>query len=371
VRFLLLFIVCLFFWQLPVQAGLRIGIILPLSGKEAQRGEAIRAFLLELNQRFYLRHGLHFDLRFYDSKAKPSRVSKLVKEAFFDGVGAIIGPFNPAGASHLYQAAQKFKIPVVITTGEINPIKYLREPIGPVFRTGLSSRMAVKVIYRCLQRQGFHRIGLLLTNDAFGREGERWLTAYATEYAIKIVAKRYFGTHDTDVTVHLRALLSCEAVVCWAPPRSSAIVARNLSQEALNLPVFFSHQVAWEGFLRREAGLYGRPFVGAAFLAGDAAPIDPQISVLYQAFRQRFDFLRDPVLAAFADAFLFVKIGALRAGYAYWSRGLEQAGLVRGLTGLYFLSKDDHYGLLPGSVGVFRYRWSGYDPVCPPRAGVL
>ncbi len=368
----LVFVFIFFFLlQVSAEAALRIGVILPLSGKQAARGEAIRAFLLELNQYFYRHHGLHFDLRFYDSQARPSRMAKLVEKAFFEGAETIIGPLNPDGARPLYQAARKLRLPVVITAGEINPVKYLREPIGPVFRTGLSSRTAVKVIYRCLQRKGYHRIGLLLTNDSFGREGEKWLLAYATEFAVKIVAKRYFGVHDTDVTVHLRALLSCDAVVCWAPPRSSWVVARNLSREALNLPVFFSHLVAEEGFLRANAGLYGRPFVGAAFLAGEKAPVDQGVYALFRSFRERFGFPRDPALAAFADAFLFVKIGAVRAGYTHWVRGLERVGLVRGLTGLYFLSTDDHYGLLPGSVGVFRYQWSEYDPVCPPKAGVL
>jgi len=370
VRFVLVLIFFLLL-QMPAWAGLKIGVVLPLSGKEARRGETIRDFLLELNQRFYLRHGLHLKLLFYDSKGKPSRAVKAVEDAFFDGVRVIVGPLKPECAPRFYEKARSLGLPMVVTAGEINPMKYLREPPGPIFRTGVSSRAAVKTLYRCLKRRGYHRVGLLLTNDAFGREGEKWLKAYATEYAIKIVTKRYFGVHDTDVTVHLQALLSCEAVICWAPPRSSFVVARNLSQEAFNLPVFFSHLVAWEGFLRESQGLYGRPFVGAAFLAEDNAPVDPEALAVWRSFVNRYDVLRDPALAAFADALIFIKTGALRAGYRYWVRGLEKTGLVRGLTGLYFLSTDDHYGLLPGSVGVFRYQWLRYEPVCAPQAGVL
>ncbi len=363
----------IFLWSLLLGvawADFKVGVILPLSGLESERGRIIRDFLLELNQELTWNQGLALKLRFYDSKGHPAYLSLLVEEALFDDVDLLIGPLIPQGAEELVRKARDLELPVIITSGEVNPIKYLKGPLGPVFRTGLSTRLAVKALYRCLKQKGIRHVGLLISTDAFGREGERWLMAYATENAIKILKKSYFGVDDTDVSLQLRDLLSCEAVICWAPPGASNMVAKNLARENLKLPVYFSHVVAREGFLRKTPFLQGRPFVGVAFYSG--RPLVNKVAYrVLKNFLLQHGYPRDPALAAYGDALIFVWKGVLKGGFKHWVQGLESLGLVRGLTGLYFLSKDDHYGLLPGSVGVYFYRWSTFKAVCYPKEGLL
>ena len=267
--------------------------------------------------------------------------------------------------------ARRLALPAIITSGDFHPVKELGKPFGPYFRTGLSPRAAVKVLYRCLKKKGYHRIGLLLTKDDFGREGERWLLAYATEYALKIVGKRYFSRHDTDVSVHLESLLEAEAIVCWASKEAAARVAQNAAFNHFAIPIFFPHVVAGEPFLRKNAGLYGRPFVGAAFLSEKGFSGAPGLKDLFERLRLEGLLFRDPIFASYADALLFLRAGLKLGGAKGWVRGLERAGLVKGLTGLYFLSRDDHYGLLPASVGVFRYRGNQYEPLCLPSPNIF
>ena len=361
------------FWFLfvgPSFALLKIGVVLPLSGAEAQRGRVIRDFLLELNQELIWKEGLSFQLNFYDSQSDPLSLDDLIEEALFDDMDLLIGPLLPQGAEIMVQKARDLNFPVLITSGEVNPIKYLKRPPGPIFRTGVSTRFAVKALYRCLKRKRIKRVGLLLSTDAFGREGERWLMAYATENAIKIVKKAYFGVHDTDISHQLQTLLSCEAVICWAPKQASNMVARNLAQASMKLPVYFSHVVAQERFLKQAPFLQGRPFVGVAYYSRRPL-VNRLANRVLQRFLSRTNSPRDPALAAYGDALIFLWKGVLKAGYKNWPQGLESLGLVRGLTGLYFLSKDDHYGLIPGSLGVYRYRWSRFELVCAPKEGFL
>ncbi len=344
----------------PTWAKLRAGVILPLSGKETVKGQALKGWLEELRLRFFP----SISLIFYDSKGKCRTMRKIVEEAYWDGVKVLIGPFDPSCAPELLKETRLFSMPIIVTSGEFYPVKEIGRPFGPYFRTGISSRAAVKVLYRCLKKKGLKNIGLLLTKDRFGKEGEKWLLAYAVEYGLRIQDKRYFGVHDTDVSYHLEALLGCEAVICWAPPKAAAKVAENLATYNFGLPVFFPHFVARENFLLKNAGLYGLPFVGASFLA-EKGLYPQKIRRFFERWRKKAGTLRDPIFAAYTDALLFLQKG-LWHNRRNWVRGLEKAGLVKGLTGLYFLSTDDHYGLIPGSVGVFRYEGTEFRPLCKP-----
>ena len=341
-------------------AGLKAGVVLPLSGRDAFQGQALKDWLEEVKFRFTP----SINLVFYDSEGKCGRLQKIVDQAYWDEVDVLIGPLNPSCVPELLKEARLLAIPAIITSGEFHPVKEIGKPLGPYFRTGLSSRAAVKALYSCLRKGRIKKIGLLLTQDAVGREGEKWLLSYALEYGLQIEGKRYFGVHDTNISYHVEAFLGCEAVICWAPPETAARVAESLAAQNFGLPVYFPHFVAKEAFLRDHAGLYGRPFVGAAFLAG-RGPFPPKIRRFYERWRKETEVLRDPAFAAYTDALLFLREG-LRRNRRRWLKGLEKAGLVKGLTGLYFLSTDDHYGLIPGSVGVFRYRWFKYVPVCRP-----
>ncbi|WP_169352791.1 ABC transporter substrate-binding protein [Thermodesulfatator atlanticus] len=351
-------------------AALKVGVVLPLSGKDAQAGQELQLWITDLS-RYFAKKGVYFELFFFDSQGNPYRIKKVVENAFFKRIDVLIGPFTGSCAGPLVKEAKSLNIPVIITAGEINPIKFLRNPLGPVFRTGISTRAAVKVLYHCLQKQGIHRIGLLLTKDPIGQEGEKWLTAYATEHAIKITKKRYFGVSDTDVSYHLEQMLDCEAVVCWAPPRSCANVARNVFRQGYKIPIYFPHFVADEPFLRENQNLYAFPFVGAAFLTPDKFPGDKNILNLWLTFHSAFGIPYRASFASYADALIFLTHAVKKGGYRHWLRELDKLGLVKGLTGLYFLSTDDHYGLIAPSAGVFSYDGFNYEAVCKPQRGIF
>jgi len=367
----LLFWLWLFFLYASPAVALRVGLVIPLSGSEGKEGVILRLWAGELAQFFYRTEGIRLELIPLDSRGRPSHIPSLMKEAFLSGVEVLIGPARPECALILAKEAKKWHIPLILTAGEINPIKQLRRPPGIIFHTGLTTRAAVKVLYHCLKKKGYHQIGLLISTDSWGKEGEKWLQAYAAEYGLRIKKTRYFGPYDTDVTFHLEALLDTEAVVCWASPWASLTVARNIDQMGLKLPVYFSHHISPEGFLRTYPALLGKPFVGAAFLAPeDLFPGNKALYELLINFVHRENLTYDLSLAALADAFVFLKNG-IENGQGNLVKGLEKTGLIKGVTGLYFVSPDDHYGLLPATVGVYKYEALSYEPVCRPRAGVL
>ncbi len=363
---LLFLIVGLLFWTTPLWAYLKVGVVLPLSGVQTREGQVLQDWVNVLTSALWSPGSIQ--LVFLDSQGKASRMPAVVKEAFVQGVDVLIGPARPTGAPLLAQEAQKLDLPLILTAGEINPIKQINHPIGKVFRTGLSTRAAVKVLFHCLHQKGFHQIGLLISNDYWGREGQHWLEAYAAEYTLKIKATRFFGPKDTDVTFQLNSLLDTQAIVCWAGPWASLTVARNADQLGLKIPIFFSHHISPEGFLQTYPELQGKPFVGAAFLAPRAFFYgNAQIYDLLKEFVRTENITYDLSLASWADAFLLLKRGEEFALHHRLAKGLTKVGLLKGITGYYFISADDHYGLLAPTVGVYQYQDLTYEPVCKPN----
>ncbi len=369
-RLVLLSLLLFFIFPSWLWAGLRVGVVLPLSGVNAREGQILKAWVETIVTHLWSPDEI--ELVFLDSQGRPSLMSNLVKEAFLKDVQVLVGPARPECAAPLAQKARKLRLPLIVTSGEVNPIKQIYHPMGPVFRTGLSTRAAVKVLLHCLHKKGYKEIGLLISDDFWGHEGQRWLEAYAAEYALKIKKIRVFGPQDTDVTFHLEALLDTQAVVCWAGPWASLTVARNINQMGLKLPVFFSHFISAEGFLQSYPALQGKPFVGAAFLAPqDSFVGNKQLYTLLKQFVLAQDITYDLSLAAWADAFIFLKKGLEHAAGQGLVKGLEKVGLLKGVTGYYFLSPDDHYGLMPATVGVYRYQALTYEPVCLPSKGIF
>ncbi|AEH45176.1 Extracellular ligand-binding receptor [Thermodesulfatator indicus DSM 15286] len=359
----------LFLAQTAAWAALKIGVVLPLSGEQAHFGNQLKLWLEEVNQTL-ARQGVSFDLVYLDSRGSPSNIRKVVEDALWQKVNVLIGPLMPTCADVLVREARLYGLPVIVTSGEINPIKYLRNPPGPVFRTGISTRLAVKALYHCLKNRGIHKIGLLLTRDPFGREGEKWLYAYATEFALKIVKKRYFGVFDTDVTQHLEDMLDCDAIICWAPARSSLQVLKNIHRTSYAIPVYFSHIVDDEIFLKETS--FNMPFVGPAFFyQGKNFPGDKNLLNVWLTYKQQYDLPDNIYFGAFADALIFLKEAIKKGGYNHWLKSMDRLRVVKGLTGIYFLSPDDHYGLISASLGVFQYNGFNFEPICKPQKGVF
>ncbi len=356
----------------PVSAIIKVGLVIPFSGIESKEGIILENWANKLTSFISNSTGIKIELVLFDTQAKPIYIPAIVKKAFLSNVQVLIGPLNPECATILVQEANKWKIPLILTAGEINPIKQIKKPPGQIFRVGLTSREAVKALYHCLKKKGYHQLGLLISTDNFGKVGETWLKAYAAEYGLNIKKIRYFSPYDTDVTAHLEALLDTEAVVCWAGPWASITVARNINQLGLKLPVYFSHYICAESLLQDYPSLTDKPFVGAAFLAPNELSIeDNDVYKLLKMFLMRENLTYDPYLTTLADAFIFLKKGLENTDPKNFVKTLENVGLIKGLTGFYFLSPDDHYGLLPATVGVFKYQEKFYKPVCQPKADIL
>jgi len=80
----------------------------------------------------------------------------------------------------------------------------------------------------------------------------------AKKFGIQIISDDTYGPKDTDMTAQLTKIRGSktQALICWGTNPGPAIIARNVKQLGLHMPLYMSHGVSSKKFIE---------------LAGDAA----------------------------------------------------------------------------------------------------
>ncbi|QJA06023.1 ABC transporter substrate-binding protein [Thermosulfurimonas marina] len=336
----ILLCVVFFLWPWALQA-FTVGA---LFGTETPEAELARILASQARLR-----GHALQVKFYDPSGEPQRIFPLVRRAREEGVRFLLGPLDPRLQSEALTAAQAYRLPLILLSGDYDPIRVPDEPFAYIFRTGLSPRMAARVLLSCLSRKGLRRVGVLLSLNEVGREGLKWLKIYAWEARLRLTKVAWFSPEDTYLYPKFEELLSTEGVVVWCDRESALKVVQEKERYGLGLPFFFGPELADEEFLRTHPSLYGYPFPGTA-LFGRRLPTAVPLNL------ER---------AALVDALALLEEIAAR-GLPPTAESLEALGPVTLPGGLYYLTNDDHYGLVPESAGVFTYGLAGFQPYCPP-----
>ena len=354
----------------PLQASAekiyKIGGIFSVTGPASFLGDpekkSMEMAVAEINSQGGI-NGHKLEAVIYDTEGDPSKtvmsVSKLINK---DKVLAIIGPSRTPTTLAVVPMVQKSQIPL-ISCAAGNKIV---EPVKPwVFKTAQSDILAVASIYQHMKTQGQEKVGLLTVENAFGESGKEQLLAQAAEYGIEVVAKESFGGKDADMTAQLTKIRKTgpDAIVCWGTNPGPAVVAKNIQQLDMEIPLYQSHGVASPKFIE----LAGKAAEGiklptGKILVADLLPeSDPQKPVLtdyIEAYEDRY--------ASGVSGF---------GGYAYdgthlLAKALRNTGGDRdqirdnleaisghvGVSGVFNFSAADHNGLAPDAFVMVEIR---------------
>ena len=120
----------------------------------------------------------------------------------------------------------------------VNPVaKY-------VFKMPQKDSQAVTWIYRTMKEKGITKIAVLSSNDGFGAAGKKQLEDSAPDEGIEILVNEVYdkqATDLTDVLTKVKGNASVQAVVNWSIVPAQSIVAKNMKQLGLDVPLFQSH----------------------------------------------------------------------------------------------------------------------------------
>ncbi len=156
------------------------------------------------------------------------------------------------------EITQKAKMPLISCAAAVGITAPAKDRFW-VFKTAQTDQMAVERIYQYCQKHGIAKVAILTVSISL-RGGGQGTTARPgrPSMASQVVGQEVFGDKDTDMTPQLTKLRGtpAQAVICWGVGPAPALVAKNMKQLGLTIPLIQSHGAASKKFIE---------------LAGDAA----------------------------------------------------------------------------------------------------
>jgi branched-chain amino acid transport system substrate-binding protein len=290
----------------------------------------------------------------YDTEGDPSKAvnaaSKLIDS---DKVIAIVGPSLTPTTLAVMPMIQKAQIPF-ISCAAGNKIV---QPVDPwVFKTAQSDILAVAAIYAHMKSVNFKKIGLITVANAFGESGKEQLEKQAPEFGLTVVRSETFGAKDTDMTAQLTKIRQekPDAIICWGTNPGPAVIAKNIQQLGITIPLYQSHGVASPKFIEL-AGSASEGIIlptGKILVTDLLDDSDPQKKVLADyttAYEAKYDM---PVSGFGGYAYDGIQILAKALANSNGDKekirqSIENLKGHVGISGIFNFSPTEHNGLGP------------------------
>jgi branched-chain amino acid transport system substrate-binding protein len=279
-----------------------------------------------------------------------SFAKQLIEE---DKVVAIIGPSTSGETMQIKALCEENQVPLISCAAAetiVNPVaKY-------VFKVPQKDSQAVTWIYRTMKEKGITKIAILTSTEGFGVAGKKQLEDAAPAEGIEILANEVYdkqATDLTDVLTKVKSKSGVQAVVNWSIVPAQSIVAKNMKQLGLDVPLFQSHGFGNLKYVQQAgAAAEGTLFPASRLLIVEELPDShPQKQVL-AAYKRDYESRYKEDVSTFGghayDA-LMVVVEALKKADPPDRQKVRDAletlqGYV-GTAGVFNFSPTDHTGL--------------------------
>ena len=265
----------------PIKIGAIFAVTGPASFLGAPEAKTAKMLVEQINAKGGVR-GRPLELIVKDSGANPQKAVSFAKQLMEeDKVLAIIGPSTSGETMQLKNLCEENKMILVSCAAAeviVNPVaKY-------VFKTPQKDSQAITWIFNTMKTMGISRIGVVSGNTGFGKAGKAQLDELAPAAGITVLISEVYDKKATDLTDVLAKVKAknVQAVVNWSIVPAQSIVAKNMKQIGLDVPLFQSH-----GFgnikYAQQAGAAGEGIIfpaGRLLVVDDLADGHPQKAVL-------------------------------------------------------------------------------------------
>ncbi|MEU6023903.1 ABC transporter substrate-binding protein [Micromonospora sp. NPDC048871] len=213
-----------------------------------------------------------------------------------------------------------------------------------------------------LSRRRVASVGLLRSDDAYGKEGAEALRGEFSKAGIQLLAEATVRTTDTEVDRQAATLAAAqpEALVVWTPPEQAMLAAGAVKQAGFTGRLFFDASAAGDLFL----GASARAAERATLVFTQTMVIDDVIATTpakaarrqwFQDYTARFGGYHGSSSFA-ADAVQLIVDAELRAGGPAGKvdreslRDVLETSQMDGLSGPIRMTPDNHSGLMPQAL---------------------
>jgi branched-chain amino acid transport system substrate-binding protein len=337
----------------PIKIGAIFAVTGPASFLGAPEAKTAQMFIDKVNKEGGVL-GRKLELVLKDSAASPEKAVSFAKQLIEeDKVLAIIGPSTSGETMQIKALCEENKVPLVSCAAAeviVNPVaKY-------VFKTPQKDSQAVTWIYNMMKEKGISKIAVVSSTDGFGQAGKKQLEDLAPQSGIQIVANEAYdkqATDLTDVLTKVKGTPGVQAVVNWSIVPAQSIVAKNMKQIGLNVPLFQSHGFGNVKYAQ-QAGVAaeGTLFPAGRLLVVDELPDNHPQKALLAAYKKDYESQFKDDVSTFGghayDALLVVLEGLKKAGAADRDKVRDAIENIKGLVGtagIFNFSPEDHTGL--------------------------
>jgi len=224
-----------------------------------------------------------------------------------------------------------------------------------VFKTPQKDSQAITWIYKTMKANGITKIGVVSGNTGFGKAGKKQLEDLAADHGIEVLISEVYDKRATDLTDVLTKVKAknIEALVNWSIVPAQSIVAKNMKQLGLDVPLYQSHGFGNVKYAQ-QAGAAGEGIIfpaGRLLIVDDLADGHPQKAMLAK-YKKDYEGRYGEDVSTFGghayDA-LMIAVKAIENAKSTKARKVRKAietmdGFV-GTGGVFSFSKADHNGL--------------------------
>jgi branched-chain amino acid transport system substrate-binding protein len=336
-------------------ATIKIGALFSVTGPPSFLGEPERntakMVVDEINAKGGIK-GKKLELVVYDTTGDATKAvqaaNRLIKE---DKVVAIIGPSTTGESMAVIPVAEKEQVPLISCSAGSK----ITDPVKKwVFKTAQNDGLAVAKIYEHLNRKKISKIAIITVSDGFGSSGREQLKANAAKYGIQIVEDSTYSPKDTDMTPQLTKIRAsqAQAIICWGTNPGPAVIAKNVKQLGIKLPLYMSHGVSSKKFIELAGdAAEGIILPSGRVIVSDVLPSSDKqkksLLAFVKDYKNHYKAEGDHFGGHAWDAVMLLKSAIERGGDtpAHIRDQLEKTVNFAGIGGIFNYSAADHAGL--------------------------
>jgi len=336
---------------------IKVGSVLSVTGPAAFLGDpelkTLQLYVEDINKKGGVL-GRQLQLVHYDDGSDANKANGFAKRLLDDDkVDILVGGTTTGSTMSMVPLAERSGTPFISLAGAV----VIVEPVKKfVFKTPLTDRMAAEKVFEDMKKRGLTKVALFSETSGFGQSGKKETELVAGKYGITLVANETYGPKDTDMSPQLTKIKGTpgvQAVFVFGLGQGPAIVTKNYRQLGITLPLYQSHGVASDEFLKLAGpAAEGVRLPSPAQLIGDKLPAnDPQKPIVLaydKAYKERYK--QDvSTFGGYAYDGLMLAVDAIkRAGSTDKAKvrdAIEATKGYVGSSGKVNMSATDHMGL--------------------------
>ena len=355
------------------QQPIKFGFIPDITGTGSSLGIPERNTALMLQAEIDAKGGIKgrpVKLVIYDGESDETKAVLAAKKAMEeDRVAALLCCTQSGPSLAVKNAVQATKVPMVSMAASVRIVEPVKDSFW-VFKTPQSDHLIAGVLADYLVSKKIMKVAWMNLDNAFGDSGRIEFEKAAKNLGMSFVANERFGAKDVDMTTQLTKVKGsdAQALVIWAIPPAASVVTKNAKELGLQIPLFHSHGVANQDFIKQAGpAANGVRFPAGKLLIAEGLPDnDAQKKALIE-YAKTFEAKYGPrntfgghgwdaiwlAYRATEAAAARVNPDDLMAFRAAIRDELEKIKEFVGISGVFNMSPEDHNGLDKRAVTIY------------------